>query len=75
MDMVITSYPRGRSYARHRLLPSLSVVLESHDASANRNYCTPVSCYDKMLNFSDSDTVTGRRLMVFECIVSRLPWL
>lgn len=68
--MVNTSYRRGGPDARHRLLPSLSVVLESHDVSAIRIYCTPASCYAKTLNFADSDTVTGRRLMVFECIVS-----
>lgn len=70
--MVNTSYRRGGPGARYRLSPSLSLVLESHDVSAIRIYCTPASCYAKTMNFADSDTVTGRRLVVFGCIFSRL---
>lgn len=66
---------RGTPDAGHRLLPGLSAVLESHDTSAYRIYRIPTSFYAETLNFADSDTVTGCRLVGFQCIVSRLVWL
>ena len=66
---------RGTPDARHRLLPGLSAVLESHDTSANRIYRTPAPFYAETLRIADSDTVTGCRLMGFQCILSGLVWL
>ena len=68
MDMVDTCHPRGTPDARHRLLPGLFAVLESHDTSTN-----PFDA--ERLTSANSDTVTGRRLMGFQRIVSSLSWL